>query len=289
MQLMINIAISTSIYLLSALSFKMLYQISKVFYITHAATILIASYFFYYCVSLMDSNIILASIISLFLSTLISSTISLLIVLSLKNKGATSLVYLIATLGAYIVIENIVSLLFGSGNKQINIIDISSLEFFSGYISVPQILLIIFSILTLFSLIIFTNKSSIGQKILAISENEPLCILYGINIKKYFSWSFIIGAFIASLLGILISLDTGLKPTMGFNILLYGVITLIISGIGKQWSLIFGALILSALQNLGAFYFDSKWIDALAYAILILFLIWKPYGLSGYKLKKLNV
>ncbi|MFH1320855.1 MAG: hypothetical protein ABII90_09420 [Bacteroidota bacterium] len=50
-----------------------------------------------------------------------------------------------------------------------------------------------------------------------------------------------------------------------------------------------GALLLAAAQHLSAYYIDSKWMDAVAYVILILFLIWKPLGFSGKRLKKVEL
>jgi len=76
---------------------------------------------------------------------------------------------------------------------------------------------------------------------------------------------------------------------MGFNLLLYGVIALIIGGNGSTWGLVGGAFLLATAQNLGAYYFDSKWMDTIAYIVLILFLIWKPLGFSGQILKKVEI
>jgi branched-subunit amino acid ABC-type transport system permease component len=64
---------------------------------------------------------------------------------------------------------------------------------------------------------------------------------------------------------------------------------MIIGGVGSYRGLVFGALLLAAAQHLAAFYIDTKWMDAVAYFILILFLIWKPLGFSGLQLKKIDI
>jgi branched-chain amino acid transport system permease protein len=76
---------------------------------------------------------------------------------------------------------------------------------------------------------------------------------------------------------------------MGFQILLYGIIVMIIGGIGNIWGLVSASILLASAQHFGAFYFDSKWMEAISYLILILLLIIKPLGFSGRKLKKVNV
>jgi len=100
---------------------------------------------------------------------------------------------------------------------------------------------------------------------------------------------FCIGSALAAIAGILVAFDTDLTPTMGFNLLLYGVVAMIIGGVGSIWGLVGGAFLLATAQHLGAYYIDSKWMDAIAYAILILFLIWKPLGFSGKRLKKVEL
>ena len=80
-----------------------------------------------------------------------------------------------------------------------------------------------------------------------------------------------------------------MTPTFGFNLLLYGVVAMIIGGVGSTRGLIAGSLLVATAQHLSAYYIDTKWMDAVTYIILILFLIWKPLGFSGKQLKKVEL
>ena len=80
-----------------------------------------------------------------------------------------------------------------------------------------------------------------------------------------------------------------MTPTFGFNLLLYGVVAMIIGGVGSTRGLIAGSLLVATAQHLAAYYIDTKWMNAVTYIILILFLIWKPLGFSGNRLKKVEV
>ncbi len=99
----------------------------------------------------------------------------------------------------------------------------------------------------------------------------------------------VVSSALAAIAGILIALDVDMTPTFGFNYFLYGVVAMIIGGVGSYRGLIFGSLLLASAQHLAAYYIDTKWIDAVAYMILILFLIWKPLGFSGLRLKKIDI
>jgi len=94
---------------------------------------------------------------------------------------------------------------------------------------------------------------------------------------------------LAAVASILIAFDTDMRPTMGFSWLLYGVVAMIIGGVGSNWGLVGGALLLATAQHLSAYYIGSQWMDAVAYIILILFLIARPLGFSGKRLKKIEI
>ncbi|GHU75870.1 hypothetical protein FACS189414_0860 [Bacteroidia bacterium] len=76
---------------------------------------------------------------------------------------------------------------------------------------------------------------------------------------------------------------------MDFNWLLYGVVAMIIGGVDSNWGLVGGAFLLATAQHLVAYYIGSQWMNAVAYVILILFLIGKPLGFSGKRLKKIEI
>ena len=165
----------------------------------------------------------------------------------------------------------------------------NSIQIFDGYLTITNIWLILSSISLLIITQVVLNKSSLGLKTKAVINNETLSQIYGISSSNVQEIAFVIGTILASIAGILIAYNIDLIPTMGFNLLLYGIIAMIIGGVGNTWGIIFGSLLLATAQHLGAFYFDSKWMDAIAFIILILFLVWKPLGLSGRRLKKIEI
>ena len=158
-----------------------------------------------------------------------------------------------------------------------------------AYITDVQIITIVVSILLLGFSWLFLEKTNIGQKIKAISSNPELSSILGISKNQAVVWSFILGSGLAACAGILIAADTDMTPTMGFNWLLYGVVAMIIGGMGKLRYLVLGALLLATTQHLSAYYLDSKWMNATAYIILIVFLYFRPYGFSGQPLKKAEI
>ncbi|MDR1026748.1 MAG: hypothetical protein LBL47_05040, partial [Lactobacillus sp.] len=84
---------------------------------------------------------------------------------------------------------------------------------------------------------------------------------------------------ILGLSGVLIGYDTGMEPTMGFNLLFKGIIGAIIGGMRNLRGAFLGALFLAFCENLGVWVFASEWRDLVAFVIFITFLYLKPQGI----------
>ncbi len=71
--------------------------------------------------------------------------------------------------------------------------------------------------------------------------------------------------------------------------MLCGVVAVVIGGLSNILGAYFGGLLLGLAQHLGVWYISSKWQDAIAFVILILFLLFRPQGFFGRKIKRVEV
>lgn len=157
-----------------------------------------------------------------------------------------------------------------------------------GFIIIQWVTMIVALMVLGFTLYLW-YKTKFGLAIRAISDNPELSQVFGIPKDRIILYAFGLGSLYAGLGGILVGLDTGITPTFGFNLLLYAIVVMIIGGVDSIWGIVAGALILATVQNLTAYYINTKWMDAITYAILIVFLIIRPYGVSGVKNKKVEI
>ena len=289
-QLIINTIYNASLYYIVAFSFSLLYYSSKKFYISHAAIILLAPYITYFLNFIYGIELSFSVIIGISFSTLIGYLTEIIIYRKMSLKTSNSLVFLVASLGIYIVIQNSISIIFGNEVKsfRINNIHVAN-QINGGYITNNQIYIVAVGVLLIITQFILYKCLKIGKMIRAFSSNIQLSNIYGVKSSTVMSFSFIVGSFIASIAGILYALDKDIQPNMGFNIFLYGVISMIIGGNEKLWGLLLGSFVLSLSQNMAAFFMDISWMDAIAYVILIIFLLINPKGISGQKLKKIEI
>ena len=286
MQLIFNIFLSTSIYLLLAVSYYIIYTASRQFNLSHAITIVSAPYLTYF----FSIQLAYFNFLSILLAILIGVTPEIFIYKPLRKKDCKPFYVLIASLGFYIILQNIISMLWGDDTKSIRTGEVKvGNEFLGAYITDIQITTIAICLTLFIACIFFMKYSRIGRNIRAVASNPELSNIIGIHSDRVILQTFAIGSALAAIAGILIAYDTDMRPTMGFNWLLYGVVAMIIGGVGSNWGLVGGALLLATAQHLAAYYIGSQWMDAVAYIILILFLIAKPLGFSGKRLKKIEI
>ncbi|MBL0083882.1 MAG: branched-chain amino acid ABC transporter permease [Saprospiraceae bacterium] len=289
-QIIANILIASSLYLLLANSFSLIYYPSRIFHIANAAVISFGAYFVFFFANKFSIPFSVSVALAIVGATLIGLACEVLVYRQMRKKNVPPLAYLIASIGLYVVLQNCISLFFGDDTKIINTAEVTvGNQIFGAYITTIQIITVFVSIALFIAVNWFLHYTATGKSIRAVASNPELCNIYGISSSKIILIAFGIGSALAAIAGILTAMDTSMTPTFGFNLLLYGVVAMIIGGIGSTRGLIAGALLVATAQHLAAYYIDTKWMDAITYIILILFLIWKPLGFSGKRLKKVEV
>ncbi|MGK4028189.1 branched-chain amino acid ABC transporter permease [Bacteroides uniformis] len=289
-QIVINIILTFSLVLLIGQSFSLTYYPTRFFHIAHAVTITFAGYFTYLFVVQLHIFIGLAIILAIVCATVIGLLSEVAIYKPLRKYTSSSMILMTSSLGLMVVLQNMISILWGDDTKSVRTGEIKvGHEFLGAYITDIQVITIVVSLGLFVICGLFMQYGRIGRNIRAVASNPELSNIVGISANNVILWAFGIGSVLAAAAGILIVFDVDMTPTMGFNWLLYGVAAMIIGGIGSNWGLIGGALLLTTVQHLAAYYVGSQWIDAVAYIILILFLIAKPLGFSGKRLKKIEI
>lgn len=289
-QLLINIITSFALILLIGYSFHCIYSTLRFFHLAHAVSLAFGAYFTYsFSISLS-----LPLMLSVVLSVLggVSAMLAVYCLLYKNNIGhkIASWKIMVVSLGVYVVFQNIISLVWGDTRLSLRKWNVSvGHEVLGGYITNTQIISVITSGLLLLLVQLFFSITTIGRKTKAVASNSEMSTIIGLSDNNVMVINIAIGSALMACAGILIAADIDMTPTMGFDWLMYGVVAMIIGGMGKMRYMILGAFLLAAAQQLSAFFLDSKWMNATAYIILIVFLYFRPFGFSGKKLKKTEV
>jgi branched-chain amino acid transport system permease protein len=289
-QLLLNGVIAGSIYSLVALGFALIYETTRFFHFAHGAVYTIGAYFAYLFFVQLGFDRWLAFPFACVATMLLGVALEVGIYRPMRNRKATDLTLLIASLGLYIVLQNVISMVWGDDTKTMRTGEVVEGHAVLGArITNIQIAIIATTLvlITLISLIL--TRTKFGKALRALANDPELARLSGINSDRYIMYAFAIGSFLAAVAAIMISFDTDMTPTMGFNALVMGVIAVIVGGIGSLPGAALGGLLIGLAQNLGVWQLPSKWQDTIAYVVLILFLLFRPYGILGKKPQKQHI
>ncbi len=208
----------------------------------------------------------------------------------LRFNTASPLVLLLASIGIYIILQNIISLIYGDETKSIRdgMVTEGS-DILGARITPIQLVTIVVGVSLVILCLICMRFTRIGIYMRAVAANPELAFVTGIDTDKVILIAFAIGSALAGIAGILISFDTDMTPTMGMNALMMGVVAVIIGGVGSIPGAALGAFLLAFAQNFGVWKISSQWQDAIAFIVLLLFLLLRPQGFFGKKIRKAEV
>jgi branched-chain amino acid transport system permease protein len=285
-QLILNGIIAGSIYALIAIGFTVIYRTVRFFHLAHGVVYTAGAYLAYTFFILLKINLILSFFISVIFSSLLGVVIDRVVYYPLRKQNASNLIFLLASFGVFIFIQNLIQLIYGAQILTIRTGPVKEGHHFLGAVITDiQILIFAVSVILMILLWVFIKKTKIGKAVRAVSDDSMAANVVGINPEKIIMISFTIGSALAGVAGILISFETNLEPTMGFNAILKGMIASIVGGIGSIPGAVLGGFFLGLAENLGIWKIQAGWKDAISFIILIIFLLLKPNGILGDKIE----
>ncbi len=280
-QLIANSLIAAGTYALTAIGFNLIYGTTKFFNLAHGVMAAIGGYIVFALVGHVTGvPIFLDVVIAIVATGLIALGVDRLVYLPLRNRKASNMVLLVASLGVFTIIQAVLAMIFTSQFQTLSSsVDGGVLQIMGAAITTTQ-LTILGSALGVWALISLLLKFTLfGKEIRAVNDDAEVAKIAGINVEKIIAWTFVLGSSAAGLAGVLIGFDTGIEPTMGLNLLLKGVIAAIVGGIGSVSGAILGAVLLGFAENFGIWKISGEWKDSIAFVLLIIFLIFRPRGI----------
>lgn len=289
MQFWVNTVASASVLLLTALAFYPTLITNRAFVLSAAVGYPIGGYS--YVVALRAGMpVILAIVFGVASSAVISGVLDWWYVRYLRIRGVPSTKVLVATLGIYGVLQNLISVLAGDDVTPLLRDEIAtSIRVGDAHLSIVQAITIIAAILCSISLWWLLARTSAGRSIRAVASNPELAEIFGHGTERTRFIAAVVGGLLAGATGILVGLDTGVTPAMGFRLLLQGIVVILVAGLADASWLWISALAVAALQTTAVRYLGIAWMESAAYAVLILVLLWRPFGLGGRRLRKVEI
>jgi branched-chain amino acid transport system permease protein len=166
-------------------------------------------------------------------------------------------------------------------------LDLPPFEFLGVHIAPAQVLVLVISVAMMVALHLYVRKTRHGRAMRATAQDISTASLMGIPVDRVISRTFVMGAAMAALAGILYALSYRFaSPLMGALPGLKALVAAVLGGIGNIPGAMLGGIILGIAEAIGAAYIPhgSAYRDVITFGILILLLIFRPQGLLGTRL-----
>ncbi|PID74093.1 MAG: branched-chain amino acid ABC transporter permease [Desulfobacterales bacterium] len=190
----------------------------------------------------------------------------------------------VSALGASIVLQNAIMLVYGARNKFYphDILPRITVSIMDMPVPLMRILILLASALMMVALYLFIMKSTLGTAIRAAAIDQGAAALMGINVDRVIMIVFLVGPALGGAAGLMVGLYYGqITFTMGWVYGLKAFTAAILGGIGNIPGAMLGGLLLGVIESLGAAYISMAWKDAIAFCVLIGILIIRPTGILG--------
>jgi branched-chain amino acid transport system permease protein len=297
-QLVFGLALGT-VYGLIALGYTMVYGVLQMINFAHGEVFMIGAYIGWSVFAvLIDWSVgglhplwVLPVLLApaMLLCGGLGMTLERLAYRPLYMRGATRLGPLISAVGASIFLQNFVMLTQGARMKvyMTNLVFPRTWRFniFGVNVSALVIVIVVVSLLLMWGLVTLIQRTSLGRAIRAVSEDREMAIAVGIDANRVVGLTFFLGSALAGAAGVLVGLYyTQIDFVMGYSAGLKAFTAAVLGGIGNIKGAMLGGLLLGVIESLASTFINPAFKDVVAFAVLILTLVFKPEGILGEKL-----
>jgi len=289
-QIVLNAFISASWIAVTGLGFGLIFYCARFFHLAHGAVFTTGAYLTFLFNVLLGVPLLISIALAVALSGLLGWLMHIAVYRPLRQRGASSLVLLIASLGMYVALQNSIAMAFGKETKTIRagVVE-EGIDVLGGRLTSTQILTMCASVILVAAVAGLLGKTRIGRAMRAVASDPELASISGIDCDRIIAYAFAAGSALAGLAGVLVALDVDMTPTMGMHALMMGVVAVIVGGRGSVPGVAFAALLIGMAQHLGVWKISSQWQDAIAFIILLAFLLLRPQGFLGTSIRRLAI
>lgn len=200
----------------------------------------------------------------------------------LRARRSGIIILVMASFGAALTLRNLLEFIFTSQpayyTKALQI----ALRLGGGLRATPdQLLSLAVGAVLVVAIHLLLTRTAIGRSMRAVSENQQLAGVVGIDVRRVIRTVWVLGAGLASIAGIMAGLLVQIRPQMGLDLLLPLFAAAILGGIGSVPGAMIAGLIVGLAEALTVQLIGAEWRAAVAFVILVAILLLRPQGLFG--------
>ncbi len=297
LQQLINGLTLGSVYAIVALGYTMVYGIIQLINFAHGEVVMIGAMVAFSVIGWLTANTALPPLAIVSVGTLAAIPVCVAVGYALevfayrRLRHAPRLAPLITAIGASIVLQQLAMMIWSRNPLAFpQIVPNTVFHVGGATITLVQIAIITASVATMTALSWVVFRTRLGVAMRATSQNTLIAGLMGVNVNAVIAATFMLGAALAAVAGVMIGTYYGVAHyTMGSLLGLKAFCAAVLGGIGNLAGAMLGGMLLGVVEALGAGYigdltnnvFGSNYQDVFAFLVLIAVLVLRPSGLLG--------
>ena len=298
LQQVINGLVQGSMYALIALGYTMVYGIINLINFAHGEVLMVAALTSWSIIALMqDATPGLPGWLMLLISLVIASIVAASLNFAIEKiayrplRNSPKLAPLITAIGVSILLQTLAMIIWKPNYKPFpTLLSTTPINVGGAVISSTQIMIWGVTAVSLAALMWLVNATKLGRAMRATSENPRVAALMGVKPDMVISATFIIGAILAAIAGVMFASNYGtVHHSMGFLPGLKAFTAAVFGGIGNLTGAVVGGILLGLIESIGSGYIGiltggvlgSHYADIFAFIVLIIVLTLRPSGLMG--------
>lgn len=275
-----------SIYALIALGYTMVYGVLQLINFAHGEIYMVGAFVGLLLVTVVKLPFLAALPLAMLAAALVGVTVEFVAYRPLRRSSR--LAVLISAIGMSIFLQNVALWIFGPATRsfpppfQVSVLQIGPLR-----TNTLALLTLGVALVMMVGLHYLVRHTKTGKAMRAVAQDRDTAALMGINVNRTIALTFLIGSSLAAAAGVMVGmLFNAVVPTMGVMPGLKGFVAAVLGGIGNIPGAMLGGIVLGLAETMGVALLSSQWRDAIAFAILILVLLYKPSGLLGARVEE---
>lgn len=267
---------------LAALGFVLIYKASDVINFAQGEFLLIGGYVVYAMIGQFGLAWPLAMIVTIAVAIGLGAVVEKFVLRPLIGEPIISVI--MVTIGLSSLLKAIVSTIWGNQPHAFPpFIPSNPINILGATIGVDRLWAIVIAILMLGAFTYFFRRSKEGIAMRAVADDQQAALSMGISVKKIFAWAWSIAAISASIGGALVANIVGVSQELShFGLRVFPVV--ILGGLDSIPGAIIGGLIIGLLETYTGGYIGNGLNQVVPFAVLILILMVRPYGLFGQEI-----
>lgn len=279
LQLIANGLVNGVLFAMMAVAFGLVYRSARVFHLAYGGLYVVSAYIMYAAVTWAALPVVAACVIAVAGSAAAGVAVEGGFYRWFERRGCGRGAILVASLGLFIVLENLIAMIFGNEMRTMPRELASTVYIGPVRLTVIQLWQAGIGVTVLVIFALAMRRVRALKAIWAMGDEPELLAMLGNPLNRYRAIVFALATALAAVPACLIGIDTGMEPHMGMHYVLIAAVAMLAGGTERFVGWVTGGFLLALLHSLVVWKFSSNWMDLATFTILVLILLFRPEGI----------